>query len=87
MAEEASNSYLLLPWFRRDFRQLAEVMREIAPAFAGQPLPRPQDPALPPATLEKAAGVLAAFGGIQTLGVERMLRVMALRMQRGVWPA
>jgi hypothetical protein len=87
MAEEASQSYLLLPWYRRDFRQLAQVMREIAPAFAGRPLPRGQDQALSAQTLSTAAGILAAFGGIQTLGVERMLRVMALRMQRGVWPA
>lgn len=87
MAEEASNSYLLLPWYRRDFRQLAQVMREIVPAFAGHPLPRTQDQALSAGTLNKAAGVLAAFGGLQTLGVERMLRVMAFRLQRGVWPA
>ncbi|NKE43552.1 hypothetical protein HB662_02105 [Roseomonas frigidaquae] len=85
MAEEAATSYLLLPWNRRDFRQLATVMRAVAPAFAGRPLPRPQDQAIPAVMLEKAAGLLAAFGGIETIRVERMLRVMAIRL-RGEWP-
>lgn len=77
MAEEAAASLSLLPFYRRQYEQLARVLRLLAPAFADTPLPPPEQPAFPARALRQAADVLMHHGPAETVGVEAMLRRMA----------
>ncbi|MGG5811440.1 hypothetical protein [Falsiroseomonas sp. CW058] len=76
MADEASRT--AWPWHRRDWRQLSAVLRDIAPAFAGVPLPANDRRAIPSVVLRRAAAALDAEG---TAGAARLLARMAAAVE------